>query len=286
MKVALIGLGQWGRVIANTLDVLGAEVVVLVRSENAERDAWLRETHPRFSLVRSLATVRDDPTITHVIIATPMDTHRAIAMEFMGAGKALYIEKPIAPTVAEGQEILSCAHATHTPVFIGQIFLYHPCLTTLAAELVGKRVMRAGAEKTLRAERITDPKLRFLDRFIHETSVFLKVLGTPQGCESRADTAVTFRFPGVNATASVLPADGEKIRRFLFATENETYRWENDALYLRRDGGEQRVATHSVPPLQLELQKFLSEASTPEVAENNRIALESVRLLEEAYPGA
>lgn len=67
----------------------------------------------------SLESVLADDTIEAVLIATPNDSHKAIAVAALRAGKHVICEKPVAMNVTELDEILAVAKAT------GNIFMVH-----------------------------------------------------------------------------------------------------------------------------------------------------------------
>lgn len=60
---------------------------------------------------------RDD--VDAVLIATPDDTHAAIAIDALHAGKAVYLEKPLAITIDDCDEILRVAAKTGTRLYLG-----------------------------------------------------------------------------------------------------------------------------------------------------------------------
>ncbi|MEZ0107012.1 putative dehydrogenase [Catenulispora sp. EB89] len=65
---------------------------------------------------RKLLTRSD---IDAVIIMTPDDTHEAIAVECLHAGKAVYLEKPMAITIESSDAILRAAYETGTRLYVG-----------------------------------------------------------------------------------------------------------------------------------------------------------------------
>lgn len=60
----------------------------------------------------------DDPEVNAVYVATPPSTHAAYAIRVMKAGKPVYVEKPMARTYAECQEMLKVSKETGMPLFV------------------------------------------------------------------------------------------------------------------------------------------------------------------------
>ncbi len=66
-----------------------------------------------------------DPQIDAVYIATPPDAHAAYTFEAARAGKAVYVEKPMARTFAECQQMIAACQQAHVPLFAAY---YRRCL--------------------------------------------------------------------------------------------------------------------------------------------------------------
>lgn len=67
-----------------------------------------------------------DPELDAVIIAVADQFHAALAMQAMWAGKHVLIEKPMAVTVEEAEEIAACARATARVVQVGTMKRFDP----------------------------------------------------------------------------------------------------------------------------------------------------------------
>ncbi len=72
---------------------------------------------------------RDD--IGAVVIATPAETHYTIARETLLAGKHVFIEKPLALRVNEGEELVSLAKESDKVLMVGHLLQYHPVFIQL-----------------------------------------------------------------------------------------------------------------------------------------------------------
>jgi predicted dehydrogenase len=97
VRLALVGLGRWGKNIQRTLEAL-----------------------PDVELV----SVEDD--IDGVLIATPGSTHAEVALPFIERGLPVFIEKPLATSMADAQKIAEAAAKSGAQIFVGHIHLYNP----------------------------------------------------------------------------------------------------------------------------------------------------------------
>jgi UDP-N-acetylglucosamine 3-dehydrogenase len=132
MNVLLIGSGRWG---ANHLRVLAQiGVTVWVADLSAERRRWAvgRGADP-VRVVEDYRSVLD--RVDAVDIVTPADSHLAIAVTCLRAGKHCFIEKPLTRTAAEGVELVALARETGRVVQVGHIFRFHPVTAALEAVL-------------------------------------------------------------------------------------------------------------------------------------------------------
>lgn len=93
-----------------------ALVAVMRRNEEKAADYARRHLVPKwFSDARQLIS---DKEINAVYVATPPDTHASYAIEAMKAGKPVYVEKPMARTYAECEEMIRVSAETGMPLFV------------------------------------------------------------------------------------------------------------------------------------------------------------------------
>lgn len=127
VNVALIGYGQWGREIADTLlrieeanisAIVDTYDVMLTRAERSLPEA------ARHSDYR---VVLDDPEISTVIIATPTHVHRQIAVDALEAGKHVYVEAPMAASIEDARAMAVAAQNASDQIFqVGLLSRSHP----------------------------------------------------------------------------------------------------------------------------------------------------------------
>ena len=124
--VALIGCGYWGpNLLRNYMELPQARVGRLcdARPEALEK-ALVR--YPSLRVTTDYGEVLADPDVAAVVIATPISTHHALATAALHAGKHVFVEKPIAASVAEAEELVGLADATGLTLMVGHTFVYSP----------------------------------------------------------------------------------------------------------------------------------------------------------------
>ena len=67
-----------------------------------------------------------DPQVEAIVIATPPETHRAIAEAALTAGKPVFCEKPLAESLKDSRALVDLAEATGVPNMIGFNYIRTP----------------------------------------------------------------------------------------------------------------------------------------------------------------
>jgi predicted dehydrogenase len=130
IRAIVIGLGNMGQSHALALHGLdGVQIVGLVnRSPRALPDAL--QAYPLFDSVdEALASAPD-----LVVIATYSDSHADLAIRAMQAGAHVFVEKPLATTVADARRVVATAQATGRKLVVGYILRHHPSWIRMIAE--------------------------------------------------------------------------------------------------------------------------------------------------------
>jgi predicted dehydrogenase len=129
LRVLVVGLGNMGRSHALAHHHAGSQIVGLVIRSEVELPEVLRG-YPRFqTLEQGLQTQPD-----LVIIATYPDSHASLAIQAMEQGAHVFVEKPLATTVADAERVVATAHATGRKLVVGYILRHHPSWTRLITE--------------------------------------------------------------------------------------------------------------------------------------------------------
>lgn len=138
IRVALVGYGYWGpNLLRNYVGLPGA-TVKWVCDRNGLRLSRVRAAYPTIPLTDDTDDVLRDPETDAVIIATPISTHHGLALAALDAGKHVFVEKPLAASVREAEEIVAYAERVGRTVMVGHTFEYSPAVMKI------KQVLDAG----------------------------------------------------------------------------------------------------------------------------------------------
>jgi predicted dehydrogenase len=133
--VGVVGLGYWGPNLARNFDRLpDAELAWLCDSSEEALERWGRAFHSARTSSR-LDDLLDDASLDAVVVATPVSTHAALAARVLAAGKHCFVEKPLALSAREAEEVIEAARAAERVLMVGHLLEYHPGVERLA-ELV------------------------------------------------------------------------------------------------------------------------------------------------------
>ncbi|MCV2865728.1 Gfo/Idh/MocA family protein [Albidovulum sediminicola] len=131
MRVLVAGLGNMG--VSHALahhHHPGAELAALVNRSTPALPQELKSYPLYNSFDEALDTVRPDLAV----IATYSDSHADYACRAMEAGAHVFVEKPLATTVADARRVVDCAKANGRKLVVGYILRHHPSWQRLIAE--------------------------------------------------------------------------------------------------------------------------------------------------------
>ena len=188
-KVAVVGVGYWGKNLVRNFYDLGALAVLCDAEESVE--AKYREQYPGVRFHRQFSAVLADPSISAVALATPAITHYEMAKAVLEAGKDILVEKPLAIDVKHGEELVGLADAKRRILMVGHILRYHPAILRLQ-QLI--RDGNLGKINYLYSNRLNIGKIRTEENILwsfapHDISVMLSLLNempTRVSCQGSA----------------------------------------------------------------------------------------------------
>jgi predicted dehydrogenase len=125
LVLAQIGCGYWGPNLLRNFSSLKDCRVKYVVDSSEERRTFVEAGFPRTRAVADNSIVFSDSDVAAVIIATPAGTHFSLAREALLAGKHVFVEKPLATTTAEVDELGKIADDRGLVLMAGHTFIYN-----------------------------------------------------------------------------------------------------------------------------------------------------------------
>lgn len=131
IRVLVAGLGNMGRSHALAYHANpDFQIVGLVNRSRPDLPPELQGYPVTADYAEALARLRPDL----VCVATYSDSHADYAVAAMEAGADVFVEKPLATTVADARRVADCAARTGRKVVVGYILRHHPSWQRLIAE--------------------------------------------------------------------------------------------------------------------------------------------------------
>jgi len=134
-NIACIGAGYWGKNLVRNFASLG--VLHTICDLDREKLKKFQELYPEVELKTNIQEVFQDSDIQGVVVATPAETHFKLVRQALEMGKDVFVEKPLALSVREGEKLVTLSRENGKILMVGHILEYHPGILKLK-ELVKK----------------------------------------------------------------------------------------------------------------------------------------------------
>jgi UDP-2-acetamido-3-amino-2,3-dideoxy-glucuronate N-acetyltransferase len=174
--IALAGLGYWGKNLLRNFYELG--VLHTACDADPVTLSELQKKFPETNYCNSFDNLLSNQEIQAIAIATPAATHGELIKKAFKAGKDVFVEKPLALTVKEGEELVRLAEKGARILMVGHILQYHPAVIKLK-ELISTGQL--GKIQYIYSNRLNIGKLRTEENILwsfapHDISVILMLL--------------------------------------------------------------------------------------------------------------
>src|SRR6266481_159414 len=125
-KIALgvIGCGYWGPLLVRNFKSLPDCQLKMVCDVNAARLKHLGTLYPDVEGMSNSQQLLNGSNLDAVVIATPVQHHYSLAKASLLAGKHTFIEKPMASSSAECEELIDIAERNGLILMVDHTFLY------------------------------------------------------------------------------------------------------------------------------------------------------------------
>jgi len=305
VRIGVIGAGGWGRVLVRTLNQMRVLAGVADLDEVARAGVKSMTSVPTYrNADRLLAT-----DVDAIVVATPAVSHHAVAKAALAAGKDVFVEKPLAMTAEDGEDLVRYARACGRVFMVGHLLLFQPAITWMHEFIADGSI---GRVYSLNQDRLNLGTARAVENAlwslgVHDVAVLLHLAGgTPLRTTAwghcvlqrdvEDDVHIHLEFPGdLHAYQHSTWLWPEKRRRLTVVASEAmlVYDEVGQRVFLHRKGidgtlaawnrGSELVFRGEGEPLRLELEHFVgcvAEHSRP--LSDGESAVEVLRVLEHA----
>lgn len=278
IRVAVVGCGEFGRHHARVYREMQNVELVGVLDKDRERAAQIAQEF-QTSAFQTLEDLRG--RVDAASVAVPTEAHRDTGCELMEMGIDVLVEKPMARTVREADELIAAANKNGRILQVGHVERFNPAV--LAIEPIVNRplffeVHRLGVftPRSLDVDVIYDLMIHDLDillALVNEPVEEVKAVGIPVLTHKVDIAHARLEFAGgavANVTASRVST--ERVRKMRFFQQHEYISLDyarRDALRIgvKRPGPQPEFAYEKLPapatePLRAELEAFVEAART------------------------
>jgi predicted dehydrogenase len=123
--IVIIGCGYWGRNYVRLFHELAEARVVAVCDGAIDRLDGVASIEPDAFLTASIDDALAQPGVDAAVVCTPATTHHAVASRCLRAGVHVLLEKPMAVTTAEAEDMVALADASGLTLMVGHTFLFN-----------------------------------------------------------------------------------------------------------------------------------------------------------------
>jgi predicted dehydrogenase len=179
LGVAVVGVGRWGQNLLRVLGTLDTCRVVMVHDSSHESAVAAAATQPGVAVAPAFDAVISSADVQAVLLATPPETHGLLAKQVLEAGKHVFVEKPMATSLADALALERTAHRNGCLAMAGHLLRYHGGVAALRQLVAQGRLGRIEWALSRRIGwRASDRCGPWWSLAPHDLSVLRGVLGT------------------------------------------------------------------------------------------------------------
>ncbi|MGJ8724706.1 MAG: Gfo/Idh/MocA family protein [Roseibacillus sp.] len=307
MKVGIIGAGHWGKNLVKNFSELG--VLEAVADSVEDNLAWVAKEFPEVKRAYDAEALLEGVELDAVAIATPPQTHAALARAAIAKGLDVFVEKPLTLDLQEAEELSRFAQEKGAILMVGHLLMYQPAIAFIKSYLDEGKL---GKVFSLNQRRSKLGRVRSVENVlwsfgVHDVAVLLhligevpeKVISSGQGAFTEGvadDVHLHLQFPsGVQANLHNSWYWPRVERELIITGEKGMLVFEelNSKVILHRktvqsdlshqDEGEELLFEGESQPLKLELTHFLECCQNRQQPRSDgRSGVEVVKVLNEA----
>jgi predicted dehydrogenase len=126
--IAVVGAGNWGKNLVRNFAGLADVELKYVCDLNEKIRKAMSGSYPQATVTDDYDAALADSSVNAVVVAVDAPLHFKLAKAALEAGKHVYVEKPLALSVADSKELVDLAAAKGLKLMVGHLLEYHPAV--------------------------------------------------------------------------------------------------------------------------------------------------------------
>jgi len=280
MRIGIVGLGYWGKIILKNLRELGYDNIVICESSPIDWSS-IGSKYPEVNSYKELNCEK-------VFVVTPPESHFNICSYFLENGQDVFCEKPLTLDLSTSETLYRIAKRKNKgSLFVDWIFTFNPCV-----EAIGKIIECYGPPKNIMGNRLnygpvrTDVSARW-DLASHDVSIALHLLREMpihiqwtdfrrNGLSTQADSTVgVLSFENTTVQINASWEYGKKDRTYTLEFDDGFVYWDDSTMSVKSDFCELSIGP--VSPLHNSINSFINDAFSKN--EQEILTLNTIKVL-------
>ena len=137
LRIGMIGAGMIGKMRARALEQMSGEAQLVAIADPREEEARAIAGNGDIRVVADGRQLAEDDGVDAIILCTPPALHVPLGLPCLEGGKHLLVEKPLASTVAECEQLVAAADAAGVRLATGYTLRQTPAARK-AKELIAQ----------------------------------------------------------------------------------------------------------------------------------------------------
>jgi predicted dehydrogenase len=131
INVGVIGCGSWGANLIRNFHELPQANLGACSDTDQKRLDYIKNLYPNVKVFSNYEGILAEDGLQGVAIATPAGTHYKLARQLLERGQDVLVEKPMALSSKEAQDLIQLAKSKQRILMVGHVFIYNPAVVRL-----------------------------------------------------------------------------------------------------------------------------------------------------------
>ncbi len=133
INLGVVGLGYWGPNLMRVLSRLPHVRLKYGCDLDEGRRSKQEKLYPETRFTEEVEELLSDDELDAVVVASPAPTHAGLAQQVLLADKDVFVEKPLALSPADAEQLVKLAAERRRILMVGHLLEYHPAVSRLKA---------------------------------------------------------------------------------------------------------------------------------------------------------